>query len=332
MSSTSQPTTFLDLYTDLLDAVRESTTASATVAIAKRYINRALHDMHIGSDFDWAIRRATLITHPTYTTGTVTISQGDTAMTGASTLWNTANTFGQTNARVGGKMTINGVEVYDVSAVGSDTAITLGSRFIPASVSSSSYTYFEDEYALASDFFQPVDKRQFTDAWPISLIGSREFYRRYPRNTLTGTPKVATILMLEPSGSTALRPRVLLHPAPASAMVIPYRYITNFLAVTSTGSTATDLVNNTDEPIVPLRYRHAIVYHAKALWYEDRKDDSRSQQARADYAAIVSRIRADTTSTSDRPRLRPRLSRWKPVSRRQGHPRYDVHGEWDRME
>lgn len=332
MSTTTQPTTFLDLITELLNAVRESTTVTATSDIAKRYINRALHDMHIDSDFPWAIRRDTLLTHPTYTTGTVTVTQGTTAWAGASTLWNTANSFGQNNARTTGKLTINGTDIYTISVVSSDTAITANERFVAADVAASTYTYYEDEYALASDFWQPIDKRQFTDALVIELIGPREFYRRYPRNSTLGTPKVATIIELGPSGSVAARPRILFHPVPSSAMLIPYRYLTSNLAVSSAGTAAANLSADTDEPIVPLRYRHAIVLHALAFWYRDRKDDTRSQEAKAEYSDLIRRIRQDTQPTDDRPRLMPNWSRYRMTSRRSGRPRYDTNGAFDRME
>lgn len=332
MGTTQQVTTFLDLYTELLNAVREATTVTTTSDIAKRYINRSLHDMHIDSDFPWATRRDTLLTHATYTTGTVTITQGATAVTGASTLWNTANTFAQNNARVGGKLTINGTDIYNVTAVGSDTAITIGERFVAADVSASGYTYYEDEYALASDFWQPVDKRQFTDALSIELIGPREFYRRYPRNSTTGTPKVATLIELGPSGSVTGRPRIIFHPVPSVAMLVPYRYLTSNLAVSSAGVAAANLSADTDEPIVPLRYRHAIVLHALAFWYRDRKDDTRSQEARGEYVDLVRRIRQDTQPTDDRPRLVAPFAKYRRMARVRGRARYDVAGEWDRME
>src|SRR3990167_5452037 len=331
MATTGQPTTFSELYTDLLNTVRESTAVTATVVIAKRYINRALHDMHIDSDFPWAIRRATLLLHPTYTTGTVDVTQGGTTWTGTSTVWTTVNAFNQANARTTGKITINGTDIYTIATVGA-SSITTNERFVAATVDDSSYTYYEDEYALASDFWQPVDKRQFTDALPIELIGPREFYRRYPRNSTTGTPKVATIIELGPSGDTVPRPRVVFHQAPSSAMLIPYRYITANLAVSSLGVAATSLSADTDEPIVPLRYRHLIILHALYFWYRDRKDDQRSQEARGEYQDLLRRIRQDTQASDDRPRIIPRTARYKQMPVLSGRRRYDINGRFDRME
>src|SRR5262245_6320620 len=121
MSSTSQLTDFSDLYTDLQNRVRVQTSVTATATQAKRYINIALHDMHVGfaEKFPWCQREAVLITQPQYTTGTVTITQGSTTLTGASTLWTTTNAFGVANARTTGKIVIDGsVEPYGISTVG----------------------------------------------------------------------------------------------------------------------------------------------------------------------------------------------------------------------
>jgi hypothetical protein len=59
MTNTAQPQTFLDLYTSLLNSVREQTSQVATIIQAKRYINTALMDIHIGfgERFPWAEHR-----------------------------------------------------------------------------------------------------------------------------------------------------------------------------------------------------------------------------------------------------------------------------------
>ena len=66
MAATTQPTDFSDLYTDLMNRVRADTSVATTETIAKRLINIALQDMHIGTRFPWAERDAHLTTHPKY--------------------------------------------------------------------------------------------------------------------------------------------------------------------------------------------------------------------------------------------------------------------------
>lgn len=339
MSATSQYTTYTDLYTGLLNAVRSDTTITATVNQAKRYINIALQDMHLGFDykFPWAERRSVLITQPEYITGTLTVSQGGTSLTGSSTAWDTNNAFSVKNMRVGGKIRINGgSEVYEITTVASDTAATIGSLFTPADVTAGTYIYFEDEYALATDFLRPIDQQQFSSGIPIELIDRQWFRRRFVRNYITGRPVVATILDLPPSGNTTPVRRIKFHRPPNEAFSIPYSYVTGNLAVSSSGTAAVSLSADTDEPIVPLRYRHAIVFHALYHWYRDKRDDKRSQEAKSEYIDIMTRTASDTELGTKRLRLRPNLSSYRSKAARpyrtRGGRRYSTNNSFDRFE
>jgi len=319
MSATTQYTTFSDLYTGLQQAARVTTGVTATENQAKRYINIALQDMHLGQGekFPWAERSAILVTHPGYSTGTLTATKGSTTITGSGTAWNTNNDFSVANMRAGGKIRINGgVEIYEISSVGSDTSATLTSRFTQTTVSGASYVYFEDEYALASDFLRPIDLRQFSDGIEIELIQRTEFRRRYPRNYIIGKPEVACLIDKAPSGSTTLVRKIVFHKPPDAAYSIPYSYVTGNLVVSSAGAAQTGFSADGDEPIVPLRYRHAILLHALYNWYCDQKDDSRSGEVQAEYTNLMVRIMGDFDNGTGRPQFRPRVSNYASRARR----------------
>jgi hypothetical protein len=253
MGDTTQVTDFSDLYTDLMERVREDTSLTATKNLAKRWINTAFSDR-----FPWAERRAVLVTQPKYTTGTVAISKGGTALVGTDTLWATANDFSVNNMRVGGTVT-------------DDTNAVIGSAFIDTTVTAASYVYFEDEYALASDFGRPIDAQTFIDNDEVRLIGRTEFRRNYPRNKTTNRPRVATIIDLPSSANTTPVRKVRLAPPPDEAYSFPYSYVTTNLVVSSSGTAKAQFTLDDDEPIVPLRYRHAIVFHALYCWYRDQR-------------------------------------------------------------
>ena len=331
MSSTTQVTTFADLYTDLLNKVRDSTTVTATVALAKRYINTALNDMHInpGNNFPWQQRRGTLITHAPYTTGTLSITaSARSTVTGSGTLWNTAVTgFGFNNVRAGGKLSITGNEIYTVSAVTSDTALTIESIYTGDAISGQAYTYYEDEYALVSDFIRPVDFNSFSTDANIPIVGALDFRRANVRNAGSGRPKIASFIQLGYSGTTSQRPRVVLSPSPDDEYAIPYWYYTGNLAVSAAGVEQTSLSADTDEPIVPLRFRHAIVYHALYKWFLYEKDDARAAQAQADYTDIMTRTIGDKWPGEQRAILIPMTK-----GGRRLRQRFDVGNRFDRME
>lgn len=335
MGTATQLTTFSDLYTDLQNRVRVQTGVTSTEAQSKRYINIALHDMHVGfgEQFPWAERRANLVTQPDYNTGTVTISQGSASLAGTSTAWNTNNAFGVDNMRVGGKLTIGGsAEVYEVSAVGSDTAATLDTIFIDADVSAGSYQYFEDEYALDAAFLRPIDLNYFDQNRSIPLISRTEFRQRYPRNKTPGKTVVATIIDLAFSGSTTPVRKLLLHPPPADAQVIPYWFVTRNLAVTAAGAEQAQLVNDTDEPIVPLQYRHVLVFHALYHWYRDKKNDQRRAEAKSEYTDLILRIAGDQEIGGKRPQIQPRIGSYTRAARRPYRGgRYTVGSSFDEL-
>ena len=339
MSATTQVTTFSDLFTDLQNRVRVQTSVTATEEQAKRFINIALHDMHAGFDyrFPWAERSGILRTQAQYTTGTVTATKGSTTLTGSGTAWNTANDFAVNNMRVNGKVRIaGGLTPYTISAVGGDTSATLSTAFVDTTTSGATYVYYEDEYDLATDFLRPVDMQRFSDQIPIDLIGRTEFRRRYPANSTTGRPSVATLIDAPFASSTTPVRRVRFHPPPSVNLIIPYTYITSYLAVSSAGAAAANLSASTDEPIVPLRYRHALVYHALYNWYRDKKDDARMESAKAEYTDLMLRISADVEIGSSRPQIRPRIQHYVARAKRpwsgSGGRRYDVNGRFDRME
>ena len=332
MGTATQVTDFSDLYTDLQNRVRVTTGVTATENQAKRYINTALFDMHMGNreKFPWCERRTTLTTQAKYNTGTVTITKGSTTLTGSSTLWNTNNDFSVDNARVGGKIVVNGtVEVYEVSAVGSDTDITLVQNYVGSDVSGGSYIYFEDEYALSDDFLRPLDFSYFDRNRQIKLIQHRVFKERFVRNKTTGKILFAAIVDEAFNGSTTPVRKVVFHNPPDDAELVPYSFITNKLAVTSAGVESTQLVNDDDEPIVPLHARHLIVYHALYNWYRDKKDDTRSVEAKGDYDQGILRLTADLEIGANKPQMRPRS--YFRRSRRRGRGRHTLGTAFDEL-
>ena len=329
----TQVTSLADLRRELQSLVREasSSTSGGNDDIADRYLNEALHDLHINPlrKAPWLVRRSTILTHAPYSTGTVSITAAArTTVTGSSTLWNTAVTgMGFNNARVGGKMTFSGItEVYEVSVVTSDTAITILNRYTGAALSAASYNYFEDEYALAADFGGPVDYRNFSNDINIALMPPMEFRRRYPRNSTTGRPAKATIIQKGFSSTTTPQYTVVFNPPPDDEYTIPYHYITTYLAVSSAGVEQTQMTATTDEPIVPLKYRHVIVLRAAWKWLTFRKGGEGSTTIKAEYVDAMQRMSNDLGIVQDKPILVFGRGQKMPT-----RGRFDVNEYFDKM-
>jgi hypothetical protein len=294
--------------------------------------------MHVGraENFPWCERSAVLITKSQYTTGTVQIALGSNLMLGTDTRWNTNDDFGWKNMRAGGKIThVGGLDVYEIFQVTTDEAAFMTGAYVGEDSTGGSYTYFEDEYALASDFLRPIDQQYFSDAIPIDLISRTDFRRQYPTNGVPGHPKVGTIIDKPFDGDTTPVRKIRFHPPPDATYNIPYSYATSNLSVSAAGSEQTQLIEDDDEPIVPLRYRHVIVFNALYHWYRDKKNDQRSQEAKGEYEQLLTRIADDLEIGGRHASIRVRRDAYvrrakRPWSR--GSARYDTDGKFDRME
>ena len=119
-----------------MNRVRDETSLTSTIVQAKRYINIALRDMHVGyrDRFPWSERTGYIYTHPTYATGTVSVSSGSTTVTGSGTAWATdsttpSDTTGATfydNVVAGGVISFGGDRApYVVDSVTNDTSLEL---------------------------------------------------------------------------------------------------------------------------------------------------------------------------------------------------------------
>ena len=148
---------------------------------------------------------------------------------------------------------------------------------------------------------------------------------------------MACILDLATSSSTTPVRRVQLYPYPDNVYLIPYTYVTSNLARTSAGVEQVAMSSTTDEPIMPLRYRHIIVLRALAMWFKNRKDDTRSQETMAEYTDAMLRMVADVeVGTHNKAQMSPRVGGYWGHARtpysQNSRGRYSVNDSFDRFE
>lgn len=344
MAAGDSPATLSELRTAMADALKEVTGNSAINVLLDRHLNMANQDI-AQERWPWSERRSTIRTNPAYTTGTVDVAITSLTtrrtVTGTSTLWTTTNSYGDQNAiGAGAKMTLGSSSVVHlISTVDSATGITLETATPfsgTAALDDASYAIYQDEYALATGFGLPEDIRYFDANRTIELIGPQEFYRWYPRNATRGQPRHATLIELGPSGSAALRSRVLFGPAPDLTYIIPYRFHTTLLAVSSTGTAAANLTAATDEPIVPLVFRMGIVWKALELWFSTRqKNAALAADFGGRYSTVMLRARQRSGPADPRPRLIPQVSSYWATAKRPwragGRRRYDGDESFDQL-
>lgn len=309
MAASDAPATLTEMATAFLEALKEVTGNSTVNTIAYRYLNDALRDFEL-EKWPWQERRAVLLTKAPYTTGTVSVSQGGTSVTGTDTAWATADSFGQNNARDLDKITIGSHrDVYVISGTPGATSITLASRFTGSTVTDGTYAVFQDEYAMESDFDGFIDVKFFDRDRTIHLTGDQELNRRFARNANRRRPQFAALIELGPGSTAALRARVRLAPAPDAVYSIPYRYWSKNRAVSTAGAQAENMSATTDEPIMPKKYRSGVVWRALELWFSTRqKNPALAADFKGRYIEVLTRARQDTGKGRERMRLAPAVA------------------------
>lgn len=346
MSDTTQFTTFSDLYNGLLKAIRSDRTNSETIEQAKRYINTALADIHLGfaEKVPWALRDYSFSTSTTFvdnitTKGVIETTIGPNGIKYVT--YTLANTDGNSYI-AGNKVAVTstttpsstGLEGYifaDVSATPASVAIFQTGMAVGDSV-----RVYQDEIEMPDDFMRLAGNLIKIGSRDIPVIGRVEFRHRFAGDYSVNRPQFASIIDTTDVTTGLDNRKLRLFPIPNAVERAHVTYVTKLLVTASDGTWQEEFSADTDEPIVPRRYRHAIFYHALSNWYRDRKDDVRSQEAKAEYVEIMNRITNDTeagqSTMSLRPNRRPyrRKSNRPYSSGRGGSRRYDF-GRFDEL-
>ena len=134
-------------FTELFERLQQDLMRDATGEEDKyKSMVNDIYCTWLPSQLDWrAIRTSSYITTVAeYTTGTVAVTNGSTTLTGTDTVWVT----GMTDRKI---KFDDDDEIYAFTYV-SETSGTLGKNFLGTTATAATYTIFDDDYALASDF------------------------------------------------------------------------------------------------------------------------------------------------------------------------------------
>lgn len=350
MSSTTQFKTFADLYQGLLRAVRSDQGNTTTVEQAKRYINTALMDIHVGfaDKVPWAIRDLAFVT-PTGFTATMADNgtPGFDVPTGTSftqyTIDNPSLGTFSDDMKITALSAVDGTirgtaRVLDVVTAGDPATVKLIFESQPEFQQGDTILVYQDDIKMPDDFMKLAGNVVKIGDRRIRATGRVEFRHKFAGETELGRPLHFTVIDSFNTAGSALDLRKLrVYPIPNVSERGFLSYVTRDLVTpASSGQPTSEFVNDGDEPIIPIRYRHAIFYHALYNWYRDRKDDTRSQEAKMEYMDIMNRVTNDTEPGQSRLSISPRVSGYR---RRANRPyrsgsrrRYDVNGSFDRME
>jgi len=216
------------------------------------YANLTAVMMHILKRAEWSFmqKSGTLATVDAYNTGTVSVTNGSTSITGSGTTW--------TSSMTGRKIAIDNSTVEYTFTYVSATSGTLDRNYEGSTDSGLSHIIYQDVYALASDFNKMLVLRDATNnvvmgEWTIEQI--EEFYSAAGA---AGTPTRYALFGEDSSGY----PQVRLYPAPGDVISYAYQYLKQ---PTVMGGEA-DLLDT------PPKYDHVVIAHLAAMYTQKPED------------------------------------------------------------
>ena len=132
-------------------------------------LNTAHQEIHGAYDWPWAYKETNISIAPSYSTGTISVNVGSTAVTGALTVWDVT----WTNRRI----RLAGGSDWAVSAINAPTGLVLAQPYYgSANLSAGEYVIYQDVYQMPADFEPGKDL-------VIHRNSTKERIRHVPRMT-----------------------------------------------------------------------------------------------------------------------------------------------------
>jgi len=289
-----------EILDDMLFRAGEPTDGTSDFeSVALIYLNRAYRSLWMGGneflnnlneDWHWLRSSASLILQPRITTGTVSVTNNSTSIEFSS---------GPAASMTGYYFKVDDhADVFKISAhTAAATTATLDSVYTGDTDTAATFRLMKTDYSLASDCIKIISPmRSYQDnEYKIEYMDVREMEMQYPKHLITsGVPTYfgmvnETTVRFNKYGS-----------ADGDLIRVDYDYQYQ----------PADLTDNaSEEPAVPLQYRH--VLSDMGTWFllcdkDDSKSDKMFLQAQSGIKAMANENRSRMNKAGDIGRISPR--------------------------
>ena len=194
-------------------------------------IERAIDKIAALADWTWLKRQHRFTCKNDYTTGTVTVTNLSATVTGASTVWSTGTLVNadQSHFILGSQSS-----GYRITAVGSDTSLTISPTYGGATAATQTYQIVNDIYELATGCWWIRSIRSLHPSPKSLRILDMETWVHETGGTMrVGEPEFAIVLGADTAAaSTTMEQQIQLWPAPDDTYnyVVDYRTLPLFPA------------------------------------------------------------------------------------------------------
>lgn len=282
--------TLLDIHTSVFEKTQLNQNATEASNMVLRLINENYVDISQLHRWRWLQSSSSTVAPKIYKTGSVTIANAAATVVGSASVSFTAS-------MVGRKLRLDeGNETYTIASRVSATRITLTASYRGAAVSSGAFRIYQDQYNMASDceevmdiyhydpllrrarIMEPMDNRMMINyQLGSNLIELKGHHWTHGNPTSSGT---RTVIVWPPGDAdNDFRLRV--------------EYIKR----------VTSLSASTDQPLMPITYRSAIMWGAVADLFMREGMEERMKWAEQKKNAKIFEMKQDGEITDRRPRL-----------------------------
>jgi hypothetical protein len=285
--------TFIDLQNDVFAHTGLDSTDATNQTNVKRWLNYVCQDLCSRWPWSFLEGRETVVTVKDYTTGTVSVNAGSTALTGSGTTFPAAvdtTYFIQLSSAN---------DWYQVSANGGATSLTLATAYAQTTNATNlTYTLRKFFYSLSSSADEVLDVRNWNT--PVKLIQCdfRTIDLINPLVQSTNAPYAYMMFGTDSSGNQVFSP----YPFPTDARLFEFR----------TRKRPTDMVASGDSPSIPNKYSQILIFGANAIGFAYLRKFDLASAWDAKFEKRVSEMKKDYRQSGD---YQPILSSIDSISR-----------------
>ncbi len=240
--------TFADLQLEVYDHTGLDSTVTANQTRVQRWINYVQQDVCARWPWSFLLGREAIATVADYSTGTVDIANGGTAVTGHSTAWTTTQGDGTYFIQFSGTN-----DFYNVSARGSTTALTLQTAFQGTTLTTSAYILRKFFYSLSAAADEVLDIRNWNTPVKMIQVDFRTIDLINPLVQSTNSSYAYMMYGTDSSGNLVYSP----YPFPSDTRLFEFR----------TRKRPTDMAADADPPSIPNKFAHVLAWGAIAIGF-----------------------------------------------------------------
>jgi hypothetical protein len=230
-------------------------TVTAYQTLVQRWLNITQQD--IVGRWPWNFLRGeeNITTVPDYLTGTVSVNAGGTTVTGVGTTFTSAMADGTYKIQFAGAL-----DWYAITARGSNTSITIGTAYAPSTnLTNGTYTIRRMYYPLSSSCDRIIDAKNNNTPIKMFETDMRTLDSVSPTLQSVNNSYAYVAWTTNTNSASAYYQNIMIQPYPFPSDSRLF-WIKTLLRVP-------DMVNTTDQTVIPVKWNHILIYGANALGF-----------------------------------------------------------------